>query len=269
MELPCKNGVLPSLGETYLEAYFFTNGGPMFSVPDVSENFQDQIIKRIFQSRPDLLDAFSNAELEIGGYGLESFIRTTIPQASLSAAKLLWQNRLEICRLLAKFSSCRLWKFQIQGGKAISFPVREIAVMNQSKIRQVSNYEIHPFEAPLANYTGERFYFLLDADGRYLEVQCPSEGKGKLWIPADEMIGKTLEECMPADLAGPRRYYLETVVKTRKELVFCHTFMVDDRWTAYEIRIVPMGNNVLMICSRLTVSNLAVLGLRENYRPNP
>lgn len=232
----------------------------------VAISFQDQIIKRIFQSRPDLLDAFSQIEYEIGGHDLDSYIRTVIPAAKTTVEELLWHNRYEVCRLLAKFSNFRLWDFRIQGGKGIGIPVRETALdyMNQSqRLEKVYGFNIQPCEAPYYCHTGERFYFTLAKDGRYTGVKCPDRGTGKLWIQAEQMIGKTIEECMPADLASSRRFYFDTAVKTNTEIAYCNYFMINGKWSYYEIRIIPMDQSVLMICSRLWTNNLILPGLQE------
>ena len=122
-----------------------------------------------------------------------------------------------------------------------------------------------PIESPY-NHTGKRFYSSLDHKGRYIKVQCPRGEESRLWVPAEQMIGKTIEECLPAELASPRGYYFDSAVQTGDEVVFTHSFIANGKPSAYEVRIIPFGEEVLMICSRLALNNQVLPGLPGTHQ---
>lgn len=225
-------------------------------------SYQKELVRRIFNSRPDLLSLFERISWEFGGYGSESYLATSISEADTAGNELIWQNWEEICRLLAKFSNCRRWDFNVEGAPIVSFPVRETARMNKSDFQEVTHYNQIPVESPY-NHVGKRFYFRLDRSGRYLCVKTPTGEENRLWIPAEQMIGKSIEECLPAELASPRRYYFDTAVQTGEEVVFTHSFTTENHTSAYEVRIIPLGEEVLMICSRLALNNRVLPGLPD------
>lgn len=63
------------------------------------------------------------------------------------------------------------------------------------------------------------FVFRLDPYGVFIQARRPPD-PSRLWIPAEEFPGKTIEQVLPASLAEPRRWYFDRAVMSREPQLY-------------------------------------------------
>lgn len=56
------------------------------------------------------------------------------------------------------------------------------------------------------------FLFILDCQGRYLDLKVPDEER--LWAAKKDCIGRTFDDILPAALAEDRRYFFNKAIRT-------------------------------------------------------
>lgn len=87
----------------------------------------------------------------------------------------------------------------------------------------------------LSGLPSNRFYFLLDPAGHYLELKAPDESR--LWLTPQEHIGKHLSEVLPPELLADRLHHFDKALHTKKPEVWSypHPLRKKPGWMKCEI----------------------------------
>lgn len=86
------------------------------------------------------------------------------------------------------------------------------------------------------------FIFRLNTEGRYLEVCTPPDAS-RLWMPAEQHIGKLLEDVLPPVMAAPRRFYFEQALATKETQLYGYPHPITvGRWMACQLMPVLDSN---------------------------
>lgn len=97
---------------------------------------------------------------------------------------------------------------------------------------------------------------VLDADGRYLEIRGPAE---LLQRPAEELLGHTIHEMLPPDLAEQSLHAIHESLEQRQLVTIEYSLAVPSR-TWFEARLFPIDEQrVLSSIRNITPSKLAEL----------
>jgi PAS domain S-box-containing protein len=105
--------------------------------------------------------------------------------------------------------------------------------------------------------------FRIARDGTYLDFKADQEQD--FAFPADEMLGRTVYDVLPADIAQQRMHYIEQALKTRETQVFEYPLLNHGEVRDYEGRIVVSGEDeVLAIMRDITDRKRTEAQLRIN-----
>jgi PAS domain S-box-containing protein len=105
--------------------------------------------------------------------------------------------------------------------------------------------------------------FRLHRDGTYLDARADKDTD--LAIPAAEMLGRTVFEMLPPEIAKQRMFYVERALATGQTQQFEYEFLNRGEIHDYEARIVVSGKDeVLAIVRDITCRKQAELKLQEN-----
>ncbi len=105
--------------------------------------------------------------------------------------------------------------------------------------------------------------FRIHRDGTYLD--CKADQDSDFAVPPAEMIGKTVYQVLPPEVAQERMYYIEQTLKTGKTQVFEYQLMHHGELRDYEARLVVSGQDeVLAIMRDITERKRTEAQLRAN-----
>lgn len=93
--------------------------------------------------------------------------------------------------------------------------------------------------------------FRIRQDGTYLDARA--DQASDLAIPPQAMIGRTVYEMLPPEVAQQRMHYLKLALETGETQLFEYQFLVHGEWRDYEARMVVSGaDEVLAIMRDIT-----------------
>jgi PAS domain S-box-containing protein len=105
--------------------------------------------------------------------------------------------------------------------------------------------------------------FRIRRDGTYLDARADKDSD--LAIPAHEMLGRTVYEMLPPEVAAQRMFYVEQALQTGTAQLFEYQFLTRGTIHDYEARIVVCGaDEVLVIVRDITQRKQAEQHLQEN-----
>jgi len=104
--------------------------------------------------------------------------------------------------------------------------------------------------------------FRLSGDGIYLDFQTTNEAE--LVAPPDSLIGHSVGEVLPPDLAQQSMHYIEQTLVQGSIQIFDYQLPIQGELQDYEARIVPSGDNeVLIMVRNITDRKRAEEALRQ------
>lgn len=107
--------------------------------------------------------------------------------------------------------------------------------------------------------------FRIRRDGVYLDVK--SEHDGDLLVPPDEMLGRTVYDILPPEIAMQGMHYVQQALQTGAMQVFDYCLLLQGELRHYEARVVVSGlDEVLVIVRDMTDLKRALLQQAELYQ---
>ncbi len=95
--------------------------------------------------------------------------------------------------------------------------------------------------------------FRISKDGIYLDVMAASEGE--LVASAREIIGKSIYELLPPEIATKSTYYTQQALATKTIQLFEYQIFINGELQDYEARIVPSGEDEVLAMVRDITTN--------------
>jgi PAS domain S-box-containing protein len=104
--------------------------------------------------------------------------------------------------------------------------------------------------------------FLQTADGVYLDYHTTN--KETLYVPAEQYLGKNMNEILPPPLAEKFAYYFKRAIETGETQIVEYTLAVPqgERW--FEARLVETEGNILSVVRDITERKKAADAIRES-----
>ncbi len=90
--------------------------------------------------------------------------------------------------------------------------------------------------------------FRISREGVYLSIE--GAASHSLLLPAEEMIGKRLDQILPPDVAAERLAYVQTALDTGEPQLYEYELMVDDQLRHFEGRVAVSGEDEVLVMSR-------------------
>ncbi|WP_404783406.1 ATP-binding protein [Altericista sp. CCNU0014] len=98
---------------------------------------------------------------------------------------------------------------------------------------------------------------VLDAQGRYLKV--PTQNSPLLIAAAETLIGKTVDDMLPADLAQKAHQWIRQVLESQQALSVEYSLFIDDREAIFAANLSPISaESVIMAIRDITDLRLAL-----------
>src|SRR5215207_1774871 len=105
--------------------------------------------------------------------------------------------------------------------------------------------------------------FRISRDGEYLDFRARDEGK--LYVPPEEFVGRTLREIMPPELAGPMLDGIARALDTGETQLIEYNLPMPEGVRDFETRLVASGpEEILSVVRDVTGRKLAERKLRES-----
>ncbi len=105
--------------------------------------------------------------------------------------------------------------------------------------------------------------FRLHRDGTYLDVSTRNEES--LLLPLNEIIGKTIDDVLPPEIAQKSHYYLQQALATGNRQIYEYNLAIATETRTYEARIFPSGcDEVLVIVRDMTERKQAEEKLQQS-----
>jgi PAS domain S-box-containing protein len=89
---------------------------------------------------------------------------------------------------------------------------------------------------------------VLDAQGRYLKV--PTQNSPLLIATAETLIGKTVEDMLPTDLAQKAHQWIRQVLESQQALSVEYSLFIEDRETIFAANLSPISTEAVIMAIR-------------------
>jgi len=104
--------------------------------------------------------------------------------------------------------------------------------------------------------------FVIDKDGRYIDYNNPAGQKDI--VPKGELIGKKIDEVLPADISVEIMENIRKVMATRNMITHSYQLDVDNERLDYEARYIAQDKDVLIVVRNVTETKKAEQRIRES-----
>lgn len=104
--------------------------------------------------------------------------------------------------------------------------------------------------------------FVIDREGRYIDYNNPVGQKAI--VPKEELIGKKINEVLPAGVAKEIMDNLEKVFATRQMITHSYQLKENNELRDYEARYIPQDKDVLILVRDVTETEKAEQRIRES-----
>lgn len=91
--------------------------------------------------------------------------------------------------------------------------------------------------------------FRIDRSGRYLEYK-PAKGL-EPFLPPEEFLGRTMQEVLPKDAADAGLKRIKAALDIGEDQLYEYQLLEDSGQTTYEARMVPLGQDDVLVIVRL------------------
>ena len=131
---------------------------------------------------------------------------------------------------------------------------REISLQDEVTVRKNAEEKIRESEAKSRALLDAMpdMMFQLDRNGYFLEYHGTQQD---LYLEPNTLIGRKIEDVLPANLAGLHHKKAREALKTRQLQIFEYDFPINDKTSYYECRMVAISDETIMAVVRNITEN--------------